>query len=365
MRRRARFRPGAGLASLLLGLLLALGVSTALAAPRILHDCAQCPAMVVVEPGRFMMGSSREEPRRFGIDDYWGAREQPRHAVTISRAFAAGRTEVTRAQFAAFVADAGYLPAKGCWHFVGSGWEFDEKRSWRDPGFPQTDDHPVVCISWHDAQAYSAWLSARTMRHYRLLTEAEWEYAARAGSSSAYWFGDVPDGVCRNVNLGDLDTTERSDWLGKTFNAALMPPWVGVPCRDGYAFTAPVASFPANPFGLYDMNGNANEWVEDCWNDTYANGPADERPRLASGDCGLRVMRGQGWVGMASSTRSAFRLKMSAVDRRFAFGIRVARDLDPSEIQRGGAMRRAPSPAHGAHARKSIGLRHQEEGPSR
>ncbi len=316
---------------LALGLLSAwLCALEARAAPITFRDCPQCPEMVVIEPGRFEMGSLVEEPHRFGIDDYWGAREQPRHTVTIGHRFAVSRTEVTRAQFAAFVAEAGYRPAKGCWRFVGSGWTWDAERSWEDPGFPQTPDHPAVCLNWHDAKAFAAWMSERTGARYRLLSEAEWEYAARAGTTSAYWFSDSPDGVCRNVNLGDQDTRDATDWAGKSLNWAVMPDWKGMPCRDGFAFTAPVGRFPANPFGLYDMSGNANEWVEDCWNDTYANGPSDERPRLASGDCGLRVMRGQGWVGLASSTRSAFRLKMNATDRRFAFGVRLARDMEPA-----------------------------------
>lgn len=307
-------------------LLLLLAVSPA--SSRVLRDCAGCPELIAVPIGTAAIGSLPEEPQRLGLDEYFGARERPRHAVRIERPFALGRTEVTRAQFAAFVADTGYAPEPGCWRFEGDQWRMHDKASWRDPGFPQTDDHPVTCVNWHDATAYAAWLAKRTGRSYRLPSEAEWEYAARAGRVTAWWWGDDAAQACRYMNLGDLDTRGATDWATKKMGYARMADWKGEPCRDGYPFTAPVGSFPANPLGFVDLGGNANEWVIDCWSDDYRRTPATQAGRLTTGDCRIRAMRGQGWTGGAAGTRAAFRLKMNAEDRRFTFGFRVARDID-------------------------------------
>jgi formylglycine-generating enzyme required for sulfatase activity len=282
--------------------------------------------MVMVPAGRFFMGADPAEPKRFGLPDYWATREVPRHEVVIATPFALGRREITRREFGAFVAATGYSPEPGCWHFVGSEWLFDKQRSWRDPGFEQGEDHPVTCVNWHDATAYADWLTERTGHRYRLPSEAEWEYAARAGTATAYWFGDTPDDVCRHANLGDASTRERFHWDRTKIKYEVLQDWKGEPCDDGYATTAPVEAFPPNPWGLYGMNGNANEWVADCWHDDHSRARADGRARTTSGDCGVRAMRGQGWTAIAASVRSAFRLKMNATDRRFTFGIRVARE---------------------------------------
>jgi formylglycine-generating enzyme required for sulfatase activity len=214
---------------------------------------------------------------------------------------------------------------------VGDEWQFDEQRSWEDPGYAQGDDEPVTCVNWHDASAYAAWLGERTGRHYRLPSESEWEYAARAGTTTAYWFGDDATDICRYVNLADQDARERFHWDEQRWEHGGLAGWRPVPCHDGHATMAPVEAFPPNPFGLYGMLGNANEWVADCWVEDYANGPADERARLDTGDCGVRVLRGESWVAIAPSVRSAFRIRVNATDRRFAFGIRVARDVDAAE----------------------------------
>jgi formylglycine-generating enzyme required for sulfatase activity len=308
----------------LAAVLLAASATAAPAAP--LRDCAECPELVQVAPGAFTMGADIEEPRRLGLPEYWATREQPRHAVRIERGFAIGRYEVTRGEFAAFARETGYGPAPGCWHFVGSEWLLDDSRSWRDAKIDQTDAHPVTCVNWHDAQAYVAWLSQKTGQRYRLASEAEWEYVARAGTTTTYWFGDSPDDICRHVNLGDLTTQDRFGWDKTQIKYAVMNDWKGQPCRDGHATMAPVTSTAANPFGVHGLLGNANEWVADCWNDTHQGAPADQSARLTGADCGLRVMKGQGWTAIAASTRPAFRLKMNATDRRFTFGFRVVRD---------------------------------------
>jgi formylglycine-generating enzyme required for sulfatase activity len=308
----------------LAAVLLVAGAALTPAAP--LRDCAECPELVAVSPGEFTMGAEIEEPRRLGLPEYWATREQPRRQVRIERGFAIGRYEVTRGEFAAFARETGYGPALGCWHFIGSEWLLDESRSWRDAKIDQTDAQPVTCVNWHDAQAYLAWLSAKTQRRYRLASEAEWEYVARAGTRTAYWFGDSPESICRHVNLGDLKTRARYRWDQTQIKYESLGDWKGEPCDDGFATMAPVTATVANPFGVHGLLGNANEWVADCWNDTHLGAPTDQSARLTGADCGQRVMKGQGWTAIAASTRAAFRLKMNATDRRFTFGFRVVRE---------------------------------------
>lgn len=319
----------------LLTLAVLLGATSVMAdsSPKILRDCADCPPLVVIAPGSFTMGADEAEAKRYNLPEFWGVRERPKHRVVIAQAFALGQSEITRAAFTAFVRDTGYAPASGCWHFVGSEWEWDEKRSWENPGFAQGEDHPVTCINWHDANAFITWLSRKTGKAYRLPSEAEWEYAARAGTQTAFWFGNDENEVCAHMNLGDLDTRDATDWAGKKIKYQVMDDWKGQPCRDGFPFMAPVEAKPANPFGLFGMGGNGNEWVADCWHETYADTPGEQAPRVIGGDCGLRAMRGQGWTGGAAGTRSAFRLKMNATDRRFTFAFRIARDLAAEEMR--------------------------------
>jgi formylglycine-generating enzyme required for sulfatase activity len=299
---------------------------TASAAAPALRDCADCPELVAIASGEFTMGAEIDEPRRLGLPEYWATREQPRRRVVVVRGFAIGRYEVTRGEFATFARETGYGPPPGCWHFVGAEWLLDETRGWRDAKIDQDDAHPVTCVNWHDAQAYLAWLSAKTGRRYRLATEAEWEYVARAGTSTAYWFGDDAADICRHVNLGDLTTQDRFGWDKTRIKYEVLSDWKGQPCRDGHATTAPVRATAANRFGVHGLLGNANEWVADCWNDTHAGAPTTAEARLLGADCGQRVMKGQGWTAIAASTRAAFRLKMNATDRRFTFGFRVLRE---------------------------------------
>ncbi len=278
------------------------------------------------------MGADADEGRLYGLPPELVLREQPRHAVTIARAVAFGRYEITIEQFATFATEAGYSPEPGCWQFTGSEWTFDKSRSWRDARLDQGAAHPVTCVSWQDAEAYASWLARRTGKPYRLPSEAEWEYAARGGTQGAYWFGTDREAICRHVNLGDQDTEARFLWAGRPTDLKIA--WVPEACHDGFATTSPVDSKPSNAFGVYGVSGNVMEWVADCWNDDYRSGPDNQEARLTSGDCAFRVMRGQGWVAIAASARSAFRRKMAATDRRFTFGIRVVRDWDRAESRR-------------------------------
>jgi len=274
----------------------------------VFRDCSDCPEMVVIPPGNFMMGSPDSE---LGHSD----REGPVHSVAIPDVFGVGRFEVTKAQFARFVRESGYLANNGCYGWNGKTWVIDSSNGWRNPGFPQTDDEPVVCVDWHDATAYTQWLSNKTGGLYRLLTEAEWEYAARAGTSqTSHPWGDNPNEACHYANVADA-----SAWT-------TLPGWSKLwiyDCNDGHVFTAPVGSYQPNAFGLYDMIGNVWEWIEDCWNETYAQTPSNgTAPTM--GDCNRRVLRGASWGNGPSYARSAFRNKDSADFRVNSLGFRVA-----------------------------------------
>ena len=271
-------------------------------------DCVGCPELIVVPAGKFRMGSPKSEEARY---DYEG----PRHRVTIGQSFAVGVYEVTRGQWSAFVSESGHSAGDSCWIYEGGEWEERPGRSWRNPGYSQSDTHPAVCVSWGDAQTYVRWLSGKTGKRYRLLSEAEWEYVARAGTRTARYWGESERGQCRYANGADESAERRySDW-----NV--------ISCDDAYVETAPVGSFAANEFGLHDMLGNVWEWTQDCWNDSYKGAPADGGA-WESGDCGRRVLRGGSWNVGPRDLRSADRGGIDSAGRGYNVGFRVARTLD-------------------------------------
>ena len=233
--------------------------------------------MVVVPEGSFLMGSPTDEAGRF--DD-----EGPAHRVTIARPFAVGVYEVTFAEWDACVSGG------GC------GGRRPDDRGWG------RGRRPVINVSWKDAKAYVEWLSRRTGEAYRLLSEAEWEYVARAGTRTRYWWGDKI-GWKRACCSGCWDR-----WGGRQ--------------------TAPVGSFSANAFGLHDVHGNVNEWVEDCWNESYRGAPRDGSA-WTSGSCGLRVLRGGHWSSLPGHLRSAVRGTRTSLLWFNDPGLRVARTLAP------------------------------------
>lgn len=278
----------------------------------IIKDCADCPELVVVPAGSFKMGSPSNEAGR-------GDNENSQHAVTISTSFAAGRYEVTLAEFQKFIQASGYQATNYCWVDPdGDGtWYNQPWFNWANPGFPgytQGATDPAVCVTWRDAKAYAAWLSHVTGKTYRLLTEAEWEYATRAGTQTPYPWGADSSAACANANV-----TDRRILL-------LIPSWSGAPCDDGYAFTAPVGRYPANKFGLFDTIGNVMEWVEDCYRGNYFDTPIDGS--AVSGNCDSRVLRGGGWNVMTSDLRSADRSYFSPDGATISFGFRVARNIN-------------------------------------
>ncbi len=325
---------------------LALAVAVVLA----LSGCAQLPTdaspsaplvnslgmkLVRIPAGAFLMGS--DEPvaqlqkdyplmERRRLEDLTD--EAPVHQVRITKDFYMGATEVTVGQFRAFVQQSGYVPESIADGTGGYGYnaQYDASKtrrqdafegrntrySWLNPGFPQSEQHPVVNVTWHDAQALAKWLTQREGRTYRLPTEAEWEYAARAGTRTRYASGDAPESLPQVAN---------------TFDASATPYWPqfavhALKANDGFAFTAPVASFVPNAFGLYDMHGNAWEWTQDLYDENYyAHSPVDDPQGAAEGN--VYVRRGGSWHTWALYARSSYRNWNDPQTRYTLVGIRL------------------------------------------
>ena len=294
--------------------------------------------MVLIPAGEFLMGSEGGlapwfpgyEPQR--LRDL--ADEAPVHRVRLTRAFYMARHEVTVGQFRRFLQASGHVPESVADGSGGYGYNprydpattrrgdafegRDPRYSWQDPGFAQGDEHPVVNVTWHDAQALAAWLSRVERRRYRLPTEAEWEYACRAGTRSHFHSGDDPASLAAVANVFDADS------------AANWPAWraFALPSADGFAFTAPVGSFAPNAFGLHDMHGNVWEWTDD-WHDDryYARSPLDDPTGPADGT--VKVRRGGSWHTWPLYARCGYR-NWNAPDTRYTLvGIRLVMEATP------------------------------------
>ena len=273
----------------------------------VFSDCDGCPSMVVVSSGRFTMGSPQHE-----IGTYES--EWPEHTVAVLEPFAVGVYEVTRGEYRRFIEESGFAQTGGCSVLdeADGVWTLQIENTWHDIGFEQTDSHPVSCISWNDATRYTQWLSDKTGATYRLLSEAEWEYAARGGSlASRYWEdGRDESDHCQFANFAD--SRSGFDWKAS--------------CDDGYRHTAPVGSYEANAFGLYDVMGNVWEWALDCWHEDYSGAPKNATTWEYPG-CVERVVRGGSrYVGLRG-IRSAHRWRYEPATRNQHTGFRVARSL--------------------------------------
>ena len=254
------------------------------------RDCVGCPELVVVAPGSYRMGSPSGEAGR-------GDAEGPVHRVSIGEALAVGVYEVTFEEWDACARDGGC----GGYRPDDEGWGRGRR--------------PVINVSWEDAQAYVSWLRRKTGKGYRLLSESEWEYVARAGTRSARYWGEGERGQCRNVNGADESAKRR--YSGLTWATS---------CDDGYVHTSPVGSFEANGYGMHDVLGNVLEWVEDCWNESYEGAPGDGSA-WTRGDCGERVLRGGSWFNGPWVLRSANRYGGTAGNRLSGIGFRIVRTL--------------------------------------
>jgi formylglycine-generating enzyme required for sulfatase activity len=279
----------------------------------------------------FMMGDP--------TDDAIRKSEHPAHSVQL-RPFLLAQRAVTRGQFQRFVDATGYETDAERAASAGAGCATMDLKSstkirgpghsWRDPGFKQSDDHPVVCVSWSDAQAYIRWVNAQTHGHFRLPTEAEWEYAARAGAPLEAQLGWSRPGadlteedLCRYENTGDQTLRLEQAKLTPR-GTAVRHRWVR--CTDGYVYTAPVAKYEMNAFGLHDMNGNVSAWVEDCWHEDYTGAPADGSAWQSKGanPCQWHVVRGSNWASWPREVRISHRQSAVDVNRADTLGFRLA-----------------------------------------
>lgn len=279
-------------------------------AGNVFRDCPDCPDLVVVPPGRFRMGADGGEE---------GRPEGPVRDVRIPSAFAVAVTEVTQEQFAAFVVATGRTMPGGCRVWDGREWQYPADADWTNPGYGRVPfaDEPVTCVRWLDARDYAAWLAERTGQPYRLLSEAEWEYIARAGTAGEFpWPANDQAAPCGAGNVYDAAGARENGF-----------DWEPFACDDGYGQASPAGSFAANAFGLKDVPGNVWEWTADCYVAPYPPGPADGSPVTVTGDCPLRTVRGGSWISRPGRQRVTFRGR-DPEDALFSFfGIRVARDL--------------------------------------
>ncbi len=257
------------------------------AAPDTFKDCDVCPEMVVIPAGQFIMGSPANEEGRYD-------REGPQHRVTIGQPFAVGKYEIMFQEWDACVADG------GC-----NGYRPDDEGWGRG-------NRPVIHVSWDHAQTYLGWLSRKSGAEYRLLSEAEWEYAARAGTTTPFHFGPTI-----NTDQANFDG-HYFIYGGGIFDSGPK----GVDRRK----TLPVGGFPSNAFGLHDMHGNIWEWIEDCWNGSYSGAPNDGSA-WTKGECEKRVIRGGSFDVTPKYVRAAYRGSGGTIGRDYDGGFRVARTL--------------------------------------
>jgi formylglycine-generating enzyme required for sulfatase activity len=258
-----------------------------------------------IPPGTFLMGSPKDEKDREGYD---GA-DETQHKVTLTKGFFMSVHQVTRGQFATFVEKSGYKTQAekegGAYIWTGKEWKLDATSNWRSPGFEQTNDHPVVCVSWNDGVEFAKWLAEREKKTVRLPTEAEWEYSCRAGTTTPFHFGQTV-------------STEQANYDGNyTYGTGKK----GVFRQK----TTPVGSFPANAFGLFDMHGNAWDWCHD-WFGKYPQGEVLDPQGPGAGQ--HRVVRGGSWTNNPQYCRSAFRCRIGPGYRSSNFGLRVCFCLD-------------------------------------
>lgn len=269
----------------------------------LLHDIE----MVDIPGGRFQMGCS-------AADTDCDNSEKPAHDVDV-RAFRMSRYDVTVSQFGKFVQATGYRTdaerntggLDGCYIEHASGHsDYRAGASWRNPGFHQDKNEPVVCVSWNDAQAYAKWLSRLSDRHFRLPSEAEWEYAARAGSATPFYWGVAASHEQANSGADRCCVGAASG-------------------RDRWINTSPAGSFPPNRFGLFDMAGNVRQWTADCVNEDYEGAPGSTAPRT-DGDCDLRVIRNGGWTDPPDRLRVSARDSVDVGERLDVLGFRLVQD---------------------------------------
>lgn len=288
--------------------------------PAAVRDCPTCPELVSIPAGTFSMGSDRIEKMRGDEMRPQG----PIRTVTITKPFMAGKYEVTNKEFEAFVTASGYKAPEACQ--VWGGIDVVQGKTWRDPDYGRAplENEPVVCVTWLDAKAYAAWLSETTGKKYRLLTEAEWEYAAKGGATTTWPWGEDAQKICEYANV--FDATGRSD--PRQTNDGGQSSAEQAECTDGFAIVAPVGQFKPNGFGLYDTIGNVWEWAEDCSLELYPATPVDGTAVQVENACPKRAVRSASWRTRLSRQIPTFRGRDPEPTASNIFGFRIARDAE-------------------------------------
>ncbi len=283
-------------------------------------DCEECPEMAVIPAGSVYIGSYEEEIGRKKSD-------RSRVKATIEKPFALATKEITLGEYRRFMTATNYRskaavrdgePLVGCNYFDGKQYGYIANHNWKNPGYPQREDAPVVCVSWSDANAYAEWLTQKTGRKYRVPSAVEFEYASRAGSAAPWYWGTDPEEACDYANIGDRAFSEK------------YPTRPSFPCTDGYVHTSPVGKFKPNKFGLYDMVGNAWEWTEDCYKKDLTDAPLDGSADIddPENNCKWRTPKGGSWISGIAWSRAAVRSADGANYKSFMLGFRVAAEMD-------------------------------------
>ena len=278
-------------------------------------DCPDCPVMITIPAGSFMMGTAVEDRVPDHASGKPNANEEPQHEVTLAQPFALGKYEITVGQFAAFIEDTGYDASAGCFVLrAGPGrLSVDPDLDWRNPGFEQTDNEPVVCVSLEHATAYTEWLSGKTDENYFIPGEAQWEYAAKAGTQGRYFWGEDDSKSCDYANVTFRPDEDDANWTP--------------PCDDGYPGIAPVGSFLPNAFGMHDPVGNVWEWVTDCNHKNYNDAPTDGSAWIDEDNCLFRIIRSGGAGNDLARTTNVVRAGRPKTGTAPNLGFRIARAL--------------------------------------
>jgi formylglycine-generating enzyme required for sulfatase activity len=292
------------------------------------QDCPTCPAMMTVPAGSFLMGTAVDDRL---IDPRTGkpaTNDGPQHEVTFAKPFAVGKYEVTVAEYGAFVEATGYKTTERCMEFSKEdSFTFNKELSWNNTGFEQAGNQPVVCVSFYDAEAYAIWLAGETGENYRLPTEAEWEYAARAGTTGAYYWGAEEAQACDHANVrskGAYTISKRQ---------AVSDREDGFPCDDGFTQSSPAGSFAPNAFGLYDVQGNAWEWVIDCNHKDYEAAPTDgsawiDPPDKRGRPCQFGVIRSGSYLNLVQRSSTTVRAGRPKTGGATNMGFRIVKGAE-------------------------------------
>ncbi len=278
-------------------------------------DCDTCPVMVDIPAGNFMMGTADSELTLNPRSGKLNSNEAPQHKVTFARPFAISKYEITVEQFTAFVTDTGYESAGGCLKLDSETLKItvDKSAKWNSPGFKQRNDEPVVCVSYEDAASYAKWLTGKTGKNYHVPTEAQWEYATRAGSTTRFFWGEAAEDGCTYANVKPIATS-----IGTDGNSGEQI------CDDGSEGIAVVGSYKPNGFGIHDLLGNVWEWVSDCSHPDYTGAPDDGTAWLDEEPCLFRIIRGGSYSNPVTRSGSAIRAGRPVSGMAPNLGFRVA-----------------------------------------